>query len=92
MYWLLCSDRTGNLPVKSLYIVPVVWSANATKQNTSHFAAWSCGGLLSKFVLSSLLVVRRFLMVLFICPLIVAVDVGRCFLIISSVNPGKPSS
>ena len=77
-------ERTGNSPVKSVYSVFLWASASSAKKKTSHAALDSSGGHISSVGWSMsvgilcFLVDRRFLPVLRMCPLSVAVDWGKC--------------
>ena len=88
-------DRTGNLPVKSEYIVPLLVSASEAKQNILHAEFLFLGGLISSLIVRSMglgLIVLRFFIVLFKFPFIVAVEGGMCFCMASKVIPGIPKS
>ena len=93
-------DLTGNWPGKSVYIIPLIVSARAAKQNSpvSWAAHTSSGGLMSwrSLRLPAMScacdrVDRRPLLFLDIWPFHVAVDGGR-FLRSVSVSPVNPSN
>ena len=80
-----------------MYNVLSLASTNAEKQNTSHFeAALWCGAISfpSSFCLMLLLFIvnQTFFGTLCMCPLMVAVDGGRCFVTDSLVSTGTSSS
>ena len=97
IYWLPLYDRIGNFPVRSVYIVRYFASANAEKQNTSHFAIVSCDGAISVsgscwIGVLSFLVDLTFFGILCIWPLIVADDGVIYFVTASFVRPGIPNN
>ena len=83
--------------MRLVYIVRSFASANAEKQNISHFAVVSCVGAISVsgscwIGVLSFLVDLTFLGILCIWPLIVADYGGRYFVTASFVSPGIPSN
>lgn len=89
MHVMLRSDRTGKLPVRSVYIVPAVVSVSAAKQKTAWDAS-SIGGC--NCGLSSVgwlgLVDEIPCRTLRIWPLSVAMTRRRCVVMSCLVSPG----
>ncbi len=99
MYCIYLKDLAGKVPVRSVYMVPVVASARAENQNISWTAQASWAGNIQSTLAQARIMSACLLHVdaLLECwrrmwPLLVAVDLGRWKQINNDVRPGMVCS
>ncbi len=99
MYYIFLKDLTGEAPVRSVYMVPVMASARAAKQNISWTAQASWAGNIQSTLARARIGSACLLLVDAVLEqwrhvwlLLVAVDLGRWEQINDNVRPGMVCS
>ena len=98
-YFMSVCDVTGNFPIKSVYMQPVVGLMLPNAANTSLILSSCCRNrsvVMSLCYFDLLSIVHCFIFVHWIfflvqskCPNVLAVDFGKCFLMAVGLTPGK---